>query len=136
MIELEVLEDIRNYKSKIIGPFTIKEFFSLLIAVLLDVFILIYIVLPLNLPVDYLAYICIIPDVLIYEIGFRKVMGMIPMEKFLKTALIYNVLAAKNRKAKNSIKINNPSSKGDTGAKKRKISKKEQKLHPEYIAYQ
>lgn len=137
MIELEVLEDIRSYRSKIIGPFTKEQFIAFLLCGFIDFIMYECLIRPLGLPSDYIIYFCVIPDVIIYGYVAGYVMGMIPMRRFIRIMINYNILAPKNRKAKNPSAWKNVTtfSHSQTGIKKEKIPVKELKKHPEYIAY-
>lgn len=135
MIELEVLEDIRSYKSKVFGPLTLHQAIAAAICFVLDFFIILTIIKPFHLPIDVIIWICIIPDALVYAFVAGTVMGMIPMRKFIKKAVIYNTLAPKNRKAKNPSVWKNVTTFENIETKKVKLSSKELKQHPEYIAY-
>ena len=135
MIELEVLEDIRSYKSKVLGPLTLHQAIADGICFVLDFFVILTVIKPFHLPIDIIIWICIIPDALVYGFVAGTVMGMIPMRKFIKKALIYNTLAPKNRKAKNPSIWKNVTTFENIETKKVKLLSKELKQHPEYIAY-
>ena len=134
MIETKVPKDIRVYKTKIMGPFTLRNIICLTIMGTLDLVIIKYFFAGLNLSRNQWVYMLMIIDCPIAAFGWIEVMGM-PLERYLKIILITNFLSPTYRLITNKIykykKPEDPKSK----KKKAKISKKVLKEHPEYIAY-
>lgn len=138
MIELEVLNDIRGYKTKVIGPFTKKEAVSVAISLFIDSLIYTFIFVPFHLSVDMLLVVCAVADFGILALGFGKKMGQIPYTDYIPFFIKYNVLAPRYRKARNTgawKSIYAEQKTQNNSQKAQKISKKELEEHPEYIAY-
>jgi hypothetical protein len=100
MGDIEIPRDIRQYESKLIGPFTTRQAIFFCIAAGLTLFI--YNNFKKYLDMDTLFGICFFLDGPILLFGFFNPYGM-KMEKFLKTAFVSNVLAPKNRLYKSEL---------------------------------
>ena len=97
MIEVEIPKDIRQYEAKLIGPFTLRQtiFFVAGCAFAIPTFNIVYHISTM----DVAAFMCMIVATPFLAFGWVKVYGM-PLEKFIKTAFISNVLSPKHRKYK------------------------------------
>lgn len=97
MIEREVLKDIKDYKPKFIGPFTLRNFACGAIAIAVGTLVFLLLYFPLNLQVPIcivVAGICTVPA---WFCGWIAPYNM-PFEKFAKTFIDMNILSSKNRK--------------------------------------
>lgn len=121
MIETKIPKDIRKYKTKVIGPFAIRQAVTLSIILLLDIILYDMIFKPFGLSIDVDLYIWIAVDVLIGVIGFMEIRGE-PFEKFMVGYIHYNILSPQKRTC--SEKYVKPE-----GKKKKKYKE------PEYKAY-
>lgn len=97
MLEAPIPKDIRKYDAKLIGPFTLRQLLCFLMACLLS--FLSYKFLFDILGKDATIFLCFILSTPFIVVGWYKPYGM-PLEKFLRSALISTVLAPKNRKYK------------------------------------
>lgn len=97
MIEIRINKDVGSYEAKFIGPFTMRQSITLLIALPICYGIY-YFVSPL-LGVDAAGFLICIPASVAVLFGWIKPYGM-PMEKFIRTAWVNNVLAPSRRKYK------------------------------------
>lgn len=128
-------KDIRVYKTKILGPLTIKQMVLFIVAVVFDFMIYNLILKPMQFPPDIIVYVFILINVPILALSTDPY--GIPMEKYLATIIHYNFLSPQKRKAKNRIKRKNPIQ-AVTAKEKKKIQKeikKELPEHPEFQAY-
>ena len=127
MIETKVPKDIRVYETKIIGPFTIRQAVCFLLLVVLDILIYSFVITPLEIPADYSIYLLCLVDLPIAAFGFVKIMDA-PLEKYLGMILISSVLSPSKRKAEKKII-------SQKAKKKKKVTARERKRHPEYRAF-
>lgn len=97
MIEAQIPKDIRKYESKLAGPFTLRELICFIIGCGMT-----YVVYKLVSGVassDIAVTVCIFTALPAVAFGWIKPYGM-PLERFLQTVLISNLLAPKRRKYK------------------------------------
>lgn len=138
-IEIEIPKDITKYESKLIGPFTTRQTLCLVPAVALAVLVFVglksYVSQTLLIG---LLMVCVAPFLLF---GWYKPYGL-PLEKFLKTAFISNVLAPKARKYKteNTIIVEDDeeiseNNKNKQNKNKKNANKKQHKPSQNYVAY-
>lgn len=124
-IEKEIPKDIRQYETKLIGPFTARQIFSLAPAIGLG--LTAYFGLENYLIVDIRLFIVTLIAVPFILIGWYKPYGL-PFEKFVKTAFISLVVAPPFRKYKTA-RIDDGCFEKNTHSKtkhsKRKRSKKQ-----------
>lgn len=102
MVETKVPKDIRVYKTKIIGPFSLRQLICLVLAVLLDG--LIYFALSameIELDINTIIYGVIFIDLPI--LAFMIEIDGLPMEKYLKEILIKQFLLKQKRSAETHI---------------------------------
>lgn len=136
MIETKVPKDVRSYKTKIIGPFTLRQILCIVAAALLDIFVyfiistleiklnatmVIYGVVLINLPV--LAFII-------------EPQGM-PMEKFIQKVLLVNFTKPAKRRVENLLyedQKKDAMTKKEMKERMRKIGSIGHK-HPEFKAF-
>lgn len=119
MIETKVPKDIRVYETKLIGPFTARQFVCLVITGVFDVFAYSVVFKPLNLSSDFLIYAVLFVDLPLIAFGWVKPMG-IPLERYLKMLIVTNFLSPRKRTAKNKIAMINVA---------QVMSKKQLKIH-------
>lgn len=104
MIEAQIPKDIRKYEAKLAGPFTLRQLicFGISCALAFFVYKLVLSFSDANTAIPM----CMIAISPVIAVGWVKPYGM-PLEKFLQTAFISNVLAPKVRKYKtrNAYKI-------------------------------
>lgn len=136
IISTEVPRDIRNYKTKVLGPFSIKQAFCVSLAIIVDVAILIMIRDKISFDnFQPLVWVYFFIDIPIFAFMF-DVQG-VPMEKFLKQILQYNLFLPPKRKNTTAL----------VERKKYDINKKEKRMrdkkiasmlhsHPDYKSYQ
>lgn len=148
MITKDLGTDIRHYKTKFLFGFSVREFFSILISVILCYMIIDFETKTLGM--KELNYYFCLPCFFPVFIGFYKKQGL-PIEKYLKINFRYIFLAPKVRlkKVQNIYKdfVTDPfisekydmeemPEKIDTEKKKKKKSKtKKKEKNSEYIGY-
>lgn len=134
MVETKVPIDIRAYKAKLVGPFTTRQLICIVISGLLDILIYFTIISPLGISLKIGIFIMIFADfpVLLFTV---EPLGM-PMEKYIKSVLLKNLMAPIKRKAANSLF---EETSGEYTPKEIKESQKRMKqlikTHPEYKPY-
>ena len=96
-MEIQINKDIGKYEAKNVGPFTYRQ--ALIVAAAAPVCIMIYARTSDFLPVDAAGFLTFLPAIVAWLFGWCKPYGM-PMEQFLKSAFVSNVLAPANRKYK------------------------------------
>ncbi len=99
MIEVQAIKDIANYKSKVVGPLTLRQ--TIAAAIACPTGWAIYYYLSPYLGTDLAGFFLIIPGVTAYLFGWVSPYGM-PFEKFLKSIFTNTVLAPSHRKYKTS----------------------------------
>lgn len=102
MIEGKVPKDIRSYKTKIIGPFTVRQAACIFIMIAVDFIFYSTIWKSFYLSSDFLIYGVIFLDVPIAMFGWLEPMGM-PLESYLKKILIRTFIAPTKRTEKTNI---------------------------------
>lgn len=134
MIERRVPKDIRKYKTKVIGPLTLRQIICVLTAVVVD-FILYLIIHNLtNLSIDTMILCLILVDVPI--IAFVLSPLNLPMEVYLKEVLIPNFIYPTKRKVKRTVVERKTLKTNDKDKEKReKEVKRLMKEHPEMKPY-
>lgn len=119
MIEVKVPKDIRTYKTKVIGPFTVRQGVCLVIMAIVDYLFYKFLFQNLGLELDYFIYFGVFIDVPIAIFGWLEPYDM-KMEQYLKKVILRSFLAPVKRKSSN--KIYECSYETET------LSKKEEKL--------
>ena len=89
MIEAKVPQDIRKYKTKVLGSFTLRQVICAVVAVVIDIVLIAGVIVPMGLSVNTI--------VLVFAFAI-EVQGM-PMEKFLYKILLRYIRTPAKRKA-------------------------------------
>lgn len=135
MIQVNVPKDIRSYKTKIIGPFSLRQLIAVAFTLAVDLGLYNFIFRPMEIPNEWLIYAICFVSLPPLAFGFIEIMGM-PLEKYI-TVWFYTymtILFFDKRKAENVVERKMPDKTEDKKNKK-KITKKEMMEHPEYHAY-
>lgn len=131
MIETKVPMDIRKYKTKIIGPFTLRQAICVGISIFIDLMFYLFIYSSLDLSINFLIYTVIIIDIPIMAFSFDH--NGIPMEKFVYGFIRNNILAPVKRTYKNSFddefEVNEVKLSDDSTIKKKLKNKPELKAY-------
>ena len=135
MIETEIPKDIRTYKTKLFGPFTLRQTICVTAMGLLDIVLYTSVIAPFQIPYNIMIYILTACDLPFACIGFFTVRDL-PLEKYLIPVFIHTFLAPTKRKVKNVILPVSTKITSKEKKKKKTISKKELANHPEYKAYE
>lgn len=101
MIETKVPKDIRKYKTKAVGHFTIRQIVCISICIVADLLLYICVFKPFNLNIRWIIYAIIGVDIPIMAFTFEP-RGM-KMEKYIKNILIRMLFSPTYRKPKNII---------------------------------
>ena len=128
MIESKMPKDIRAYKTKLIGPFSGRQLICIGIMLAVDFLLFQLIILPMELPLEFVIYGLVFIDVPIGAFGWVEINGM-PLETYIKEVVLKMVLAPAKRKPKHIIyeeKTNIPDKKAK---KKKKKAKNEPKTY-------
>lgn len=133
MVETNIPKDIRVYKTRVVGPLTLRQLICLCIAAALDG--LLYLVFEnlLHVPVRIFIFLLIFMDIPV--MAFSIDVGGVPMEVYLKNTIIYTLLAPTKRKMSTELDGDNYYMSDE---ERKKIGKKMDKLakkYPEYKAY-
>jgi hypothetical protein len=129
-IEAQVPKDIRVYKSKVLGPFTLRQVICLAVAIAVDCILYFGIFSVFNLSINFLVYAVIFVDLPIFAFTVEP-LGL-PMEQYLHKVLLKQLLAPTRRKIKTQ--MSTPVAIKMTDKEKKKHKKKlakEFKAHPE-----
>ena len=129
MMETNVPKDIRVYKTKIFGPFTIRQVVCISICIALDLFAISMITKVSELSIQAIIYLLMFMDIPIMIFIFDKD-GM-PMEKYLTKVIIPNFISPAKRKAETRF-----SSEIAVNASNKKKKKKKGKIDSIYIPYE
>lgn len=97
MIEAQIPKDIRKYEAKLAGPFTLRQLICFILSSVVAYFA--YKGISLFVSPGNAIPICMFLVSPIIAVGWVKPYGT-PLEKFIKTAFISNVLSPKVRKYK------------------------------------
>lgn len=133
MVETNIPKDIRVYKTRVVGPLTLRQLICLCIAAALDG--LLYLVFEnlLHIPVRIFVFLLIFMDIPV--MAFSIDVGGVPMGVYLKNTIIYTLLAPTKRKMSTKLDGDNYYMSDE---ERKKIGKKMDKLakkYPEYKAY-
>ena len=133
MVETNIPKDIRVYKTRVVGPLTLRQLICLCIAAALDG--LLYLVFEnlLHVPVRIFIFLLIFMDIPV--MAFSIYVGGVPMELQLQNTIIYTLLAPTKRKMSTKLDGDNYYMSDE---ERKKIGKKMDKLakkYPEYKAY-
>ena len=134
MIETKVPMDVRSYKTKVIGPLTLRQLICIVLAVIVDVVVYLMILRPLNVSLRPTIFTLVFVDVPIMAFTM-DIMGM-PTEQYIKSVLIRSIIAPTKRKAKSSLPKRQRTVYSSAEIKKSKKKMKNLlKSHPEFKAY-
>ena len=97
MINVEIPKDIRQYEAKLIGPFTPRQTAFFVPGCICA--IVVYKLVSNIAPMDVAAFSCMVTVVPFVLFGWVKIYGM-PLEDFIKSAFVSNVLSPTKRKYK------------------------------------
>ena len=122
MIETKMPKDIRIYKTKVIGPFTLRQSLCILLMIGLDVFLYSAIIKPLSLPMEFIVYGFMLIDVPISAFGWFEPMGM-PLENYIRDVILRAYIAPTKRKVVSVVKMPKNTKSGKTKATKAKKPK-------------
>lgn len=124
MIETKVPKDVRSYKTKILGPFTLRQIICLVAAIIFDAFLyFLATALGIELNMRIVIYAVIFLDLPILMFILEP-QGM-PMEQYISKVIIANFLKPNKRKAENLLYEEQ---------KKTPLTKKEKKQRDKVIA--
>lgn len=130
MIETKMPKDIRTYKTKLIGPFTMRQIICVAVMTVVDITLYALVIQPFQLSTEFIIYGLILVDVPIGAFGWIEPQGL-PLEKYLKNVLLRSFIAPVNRKPQR-ILHDNP----DTGEKPKGRKKKNRKNPNEPESFQ
>ena len=131
MIETKVPKDIRKYKTKFIGPLTLRQSVCAAIAIVLDIIIYTFIIKPFNISQDLAFFIIFILDTIPLAFGKIDVLGM-SLEQKLKYIIFNSILSPSVKLPKDTdFKEIEPNFTEKEVRQAQKELKKEIKNHPE-----
>lgn len=99
MIERKVPKDIRNYKTKVLGPFTVRQLICVGVMIVIDIILYMTVYDFFNLTPDSFMYVVFAFDTVIA--AFMLEPAGLPMEKYLMKIILPNFTNPKSRKMKN-----------------------------------
>ena len=139
MIETKMPKDIRSYKTKFIGPFTMRQILCIAIMAAVDIILYILVIQPLKLPMEFIVYGLIFVDVPIGAFGWIEPQG-IPLEKYLIDVILRSFIAPAKRKPKKMIYVNAPENSTEKashkkGKNRKRTEKKGMKRQDEPISF-
>lgn len=102
MIEVKTPKNILVYKTRILGPLTVRQTICFAIVGLIDLIVYQTIVKGSQLPPEVIFYLFVFCDVPVLLFGYYEPMGM-PLEKYLKFYIESSLIAPKYRKNTNVI---------------------------------
>ena len=97
MIETKMPKDIRSYKTKLIGPFTMRQLVCVAVMGVVDIILYSLVIQPLQLSTEFIIYGLILIDVPIGAFGWIEPQGL-PLERYLKDVLLRSFIAPIKRK--------------------------------------
>lgn len=128
MIETKVPPDIRKYKTKILGPLTIRQIICIAIAILVDILFYTLVYRPLDLSINFLVYAFTFIDVPI--LIFTLDVNGVPMEKYIKKVFFNAFVVPRKRKSSHKMSEDKKITPTDE-----KTLKKKKKDNPEIKSY-
>ena len=136
MIETKVPKDVRSYKTKVIGPFSLRQLICLVIAAIVDGFAYFGTqALGIELSINMLIYGVMFIDLPI--LAFMIEIEGLPMEVYLKNIILKQFTAKTKRTAETRINTKAPI-KPMTKKERKEYENKQkaiQKKHPELKSY-
>lgn len=133
MIETKVPQDIRSYKTKIVGPFTAKQLIIVVLIVTSNILLLT--LLYKYIAIDIFVYILLFLDLILSVFAFE--FQGIPLSKYIMQAGYRAIMFPTKRKQKSRsdrTPVNIQELKKTKEKNKNNIAKLS-KTHPEYIPY-
>lgn len=127
-IETSVPKDIRVYKSKVIGPFTLRQVICLAVAIAVDCLLYFGIFSMFDFSLNALIYVVILVDLPILAFTIEP-LGM-PMEQYLHKVLLKQFIAPNRRKTET--KLTTPLASHMTDKEKKKHQKQLEKKYQEH----
>lgn len=97
MIETKMPKDIRSYKTKLIGPFTMRQIICVAVMAVVDFILYALVIQPFQLQAEFIIYGLIFIDIPIGAFGWIEPQGL-PLEKYLKDVLLRSFIAPVKRK--------------------------------------
>lgn len=97
MIETKMPKDIRAYKTKLIGPFTMRQIICVAVMAVVDFILYALVIQPFQLQAEFIIYGLIFIDVPIGAFGWIEPQGL-PLEKYLKDVLLRSFISPVKRK--------------------------------------
>lgn len=125
MIEVKTPKNILVYKTRILGPLTVRQTICFAIVGLIDLIVYQTIVKGSQLPPEVIFYLFVFCDVPVLLFGYYEPMGM-PLEKYLKFYIESSLIAPKYRRNTNVIY------KSEIKNTKKKKEPKKSKKYTEY----
>lgn len=129
MIETKMPKDIRAYKTKVIGPFTLREGFCIFLMIITNILLYSLVIRPSDLPIEFTIYVFIFTCLPFAALGWCEVAGM-PLEKYLKNVILRMLACPTRRKVSSLIKVGITENKGkteDENIKQKNAKRKERK---------
>ena len=133
MVERKVPRDIRVYETKLLGNLSVRQIICFSIAIGVSSIFVFLIARPLGISTDIMVYGVLLIGIPSLAFGYVKPKGMY-LEVFIKDVLLYQMLAPKWRKPRNSIYEKKKVYYTLNGKEKREL-KRMQYTHREYIPY-
>lgn len=133
MIETKVPQDIRSYKTKIVGPFTARQLIVVVFIVALN--ILLVSLLYQYIAIDIFIYILLILDLLLSVFAFD--FQGIPLSKYIMQVgyRVFLFPTKRKQKSRSNRTPDNIQELKKTKEKNKNNIAKLSKTHPEYIPY-
>lgn len=118
MIETKMPKDIRSYKTKLIGPFTMRQIICVAVMAVVDFILYALVIQPFQLQAEFIIYGLIFVDVPIGAFGWIEPQGL-PLEKYLKDVLLRSFIAPVKRKPQRILYEERLSAEKPKGTKKK-----------------
>lgn len=95
MIEIKIPKDVRKYKEKVVGGFTLRELITLIVTALIDISI--YIFLKDKIGKQFASYLVMFISIPFLLLGFKEKDGL-KFEKYVIYFLKFHFLTPQKRK--------------------------------------
>lgn len=95
MIEIKIPKDVRKYKEKVVGGFTLRELITLIVTALIDISI--YIFLKDKIGKQFSSYLVMFISIPFLLLGFKEKDGL-KFEKYVIYFLKFHFLTPQKRK--------------------------------------
>lgn len=126
MIETKMPKDIRSYKTKVVGPFTLREAFCIFLMIIANIILYALVIRPLNLPLEFTVYGFFLVCVPFVAIGWWEVSGM-PLEKYFTNVILRMLASPVKRKVSSPINVTKVTSIENEDCEQKTKSKKKNK---------